>query len=747
MMQSVWIETVPDQLRFQPLQKNAVADFAIIGGGIVGLLAAFHLTQKGHRVVLIEKNHLATGDTGLTTGFLTRVPDTSMSMIEKRYGLDFGKQLFEAMRSTQQELFALIQNEGIACDFSLCTSNFGSYMKNDTVLQQEWQTYKEVEPQATFVENEKSLTFPFIEAIRFQNEGRWHARKFLLGLAQKIIEKGGMIFEESEAVEITVGEKISVQTPAGTVTAGKLLLAMGNASKLFPELSSLVVPKISYVMAARYEKLPVSNNLFWDTGDPYFYYRTVGTDTIIVGGADIDVDKIHTQKPFEKLENFLKEHLPGNFEITHTWSGTILHTEDGLPYIFTHPHSGGKIFVATGFGGNGMIGGALAGKLLSDLAQGQAPSCASLFSLSRTKKEIPIPVKKSAPIVGAKKFIPFAAVADFNNKKLLCKMIEGRKIVAFKIGEKFFALENECSHAGGSLCDGTLDGNTIECPLHGAQFDVTTGQVARPPAVRAQKTYPTKIENGMLSVEVMVSSSPTASTPSIAPKKPTYWRELFVFSFFAVLFWSIEFFLQYFWLSEKDFGSSFLRSCALTGMSLISAALFSSAIFRWFPKTAKYWRLRRHLGVAGFVFIAFHAWGVYHFIFDYQLKAIYFSWNPIKNPVVFGTAAFPIFFIMAATSTDWAMNKLTPKIWKFIHRFVYIAYLSAVFHVLTINPALLKNPPGYFMLGVTALAVFGELFWFFKTAAKKRFLSLGSLIGFLLIALAAILGSIIIFMN
>ena len=217
------------------------------------------------------------------------------------------------------------------------------------------------------------------------------------------------------------------------------------------------------------------------------------------------------------------------------------------------------------------------------------------------------------------------------------------------------------------------------------------------------------------------------------------WRSLIIFSFFALLFWFIEFLLQWYWLTKGDLGGSLVRSFAFTGTTLIGCSLFSSAIFKWWPRTAGHWRVRRHFGVSGFVFIFFHAISVYYFYFYFDLKRIYFSWNPFENPIVFGSLALPIFMIMALTSTDWAMQKLTPRVWKFIHRFVYIAYVSSIFHFVLINPSFLSNPPGYLLLGVTFLAVFGQIYWFFAIASKKRFRSWGALVGFGLIALTLIL--------
>jgi len=212
------------------------------------------------------------------------------------------------------------------------------------------------------------------------------------------------------------------------------------------------------------------------------------------------------------------------------------------------------------------------------------------------------------------------------------------------------------------------------------------------------------------------------------------WSFFWKFQVFAILFWLAEFFYQYWVLVPGNFVGSLVRGSALAGAMLIGFALASSVIFRWVPRTAQYWRLRRYFGVSGFVFVFLHALFVYYFYFAFDFAEIYFTLNPLKNPVVFGSIALPIFMVMALTSTDWAVRKLTPRVWKFVHRFVYVAYLASVFHFITINPELLANPAGYILLAVTLFVLFDHTQLFLKTAIKKRFRSLGTFVGFAIIA-------------
>jgi 3-phenylpropionate/trans-cinnamate dioxygenase ferredoxin subunit len=78
--------------------------------------------------------------------------------------------------------------------------------------------------------------------------------------------------------------------------------------------------------------------------------------------------------------------------------------------------------------------------------------------------------------------------------------VGGTEIAVFNIDGEFYALADVCTHDGGTLADGTVEGHVIECPRHGARFDIRTGQVTAPPAYEAVTTYPVRVFNGMVQV-------------------------------------------------------------------------------------------------------------------------------------------------------------------------------------------------------------------------------------------------------
>ena len=73
-------------------------------------------------------------------------------------------------------------------------------------------------------------------------------------------------------------------------------------------------------------------------------------------------------------------------------------------------------------------------------------------------------------------------------------------IAVFNVDGEFHAIKNRCTHVGGSLGNGRLAGTTVTCPLHGAKFDVTTGDVLQPPADEAVRTYDVQVAWGEVRV-------------------------------------------------------------------------------------------------------------------------------------------------------------------------------------------------------------------------------------------------------
>ena len=78
----------------------------------------------------------------------------------------------------------------------------------------------------------------------------------------------------------------------------------------------------------------------------------------------------------------------------------------------------------------------------------------------------------------------------------------GKTICVTRVGDEVFAIDDTCSHSDASLSEGDVTGTKVECWLHGAEFDLRTGQVLSLPATIAVKTYQVKVENDLVTIEV-----------------------------------------------------------------------------------------------------------------------------------------------------------------------------------------------------------------------------------------------------
>ncbi len=98
--------------------------------------------------------------------------------------------------------------------------------------------------------------------------------------------------------------------------------------------------------------------------------------------------------------------------------------------------------------------------------------------------------------------VKVATVAALEAGRVYYVEAEGRSIAICPVGDKVYAIDDVCTHDGGALDQGWLDGNLVECPRHGARFDCITGRAVTLPAVRPVRTYPVTVEDGDVVIEI-----------------------------------------------------------------------------------------------------------------------------------------------------------------------------------------------------------------------------------------------------
>ena len=98
-------------------------------------------------------------------------------------------------------------------------------------------------------------------------------------------------------------------------------------------------------------------------------------------------------------------------------------------------------------------------------------------------------------------FVKVADTKDIQPSHMKEVEVEGENICVVNIEGKYHAIGSICTHEGGPLADGTLEGYEVECPWHGSKFDVRTGEVTNPPADTPQSIYEVKVDDNNILVK------------------------------------------------------------------------------------------------------------------------------------------------------------------------------------------------------------------------------------------------------
>jgi glycine/D-amino acid oxidase-like deaminating enzyme/nitrite reductase/ring-hydroxylating ferredoxin subunit len=495
-MQNVpyWIDQTPIE-PFPRLQKNVHVDVLVIGAGVTGITTAYFLKKAGMSVALIERERIASIDTGHTTAHLTYVTDMQLWELARNFGNDHAQAAWDAGAAAIDEIERIVQEEAINCEFTrapayvhLCKQEFSQ--KEISLLKKEASLATKLGFDATYL---KSAPYFDLPAVQFANQAKFHPRKYLRSLVNKIAGNGSHVFEKSSATEFDE-KKRRAKVNRNWVSFDRVVIATNNPLVGLASVVSatLLQTKLylytSYAIGARVPSGTVPEALFWDTREPYDYLRVDRhreCDYIIYGGEDHKTgQKKKTQQAYARLLARLKRIIP-EARVDHRWSGQVIATPDGLPYI---GENADRQFVATGYCGNGITFGTIAALMACDWASARQNPWTDLFAVDRKKIKGAtwnyLWENKDYPYYMLKDRLARPEGDSIRKLKAGHGMIvgsRGKKVAAYRNRTgKFYKLSPVCPHMGCYVRWNSAE-STWDCPCHGSRFK-PTGEVIAGPA-------------------------------------------------------------------------------------------------------------------------------------------------------------------------------------------------------------------------------------------------------------------------
>lgn len=100
-------------------------------------------------------------------------------------------------------------------------------------------------------------------------------------------------------------------------------------------------------------------------------------------------------------------------------------------------------------------------------------------------------------------FVKVASTKDLTQGKMMGTEAGGKQILIANVGGKYYAVGDKCTHRGCKLSSGSLkEGGIVQCPCHGSNFNVKTGEVIKGPAKTSEPTFKLKVEKDQISVTI-----------------------------------------------------------------------------------------------------------------------------------------------------------------------------------------------------------------------------------------------------
>jgi glycine/D-amino acid oxidase-like deaminating enzyme len=382
---------------YPALQNSIHTDVLIIGGGISGALAAYHLTNADVGCVVVDSRTIGLGSTCASTSLLQYEIDVPLCELVDKVGEKNAVLSYKLCEEAISKL-GLIDKKINCGAFEAKQSLYYAATKKDLAfLKSEFNIRKANGFKVDLLDEgqlKKEYGIKAPAAILSDTAAQTNAYRFTHDLLQYCRQRGVDIYDRTDMVNIKhLSRSIEATAANGNkIKAKKLIYANGYEAVNYIN-KKIVDLNTTYATISEQNTPDVKfwkdEVLIWNTADPYLYARTTKDKRIIAGGRDEPFtdaqkrDSLIGSKTKELKKDFQKLFPAIEYKPEFCWAGVFGETKDGLPFIGSLPGKPHGYF-ALGFGGNGIVFSLLAAEIITGLIVNGEHEHSSLFSFNRS---------------------------------------------------------------------------------------------------------------------------------------------------------------------------------------------------------------------------------------------------------------------------------------------------------------------------------------------------------------------------
>ncbi|HEY2624728.1 MAG TPA: FAD-binding oxidoreductase [Dyella sp.] len=367
---------------FAPLQGQADARVAIIGGGYAGLQTALGLAERGVRdVVVLEREQVGFGASGRNGGFVFGGYSLGEQSLLDQRGEAKAQALFRLTTDAVERIRQQVARYAIPCDAVDQGVIWANWFRDPAVLRVrqellakhygvEWDWLPQDELR------ERIRTSRYFDGLYERNALHVHPLNFAIGLATAAAAQGVRVHENTDVWQLhRDGTRWRIETAQGAVHADQVVLACGGyLAGLRRQVDRAILPIATYVMVTeplgdRLAECLGTQSAIYDTRFAFDYYRPL-PDTRLLWGGRISIRDRSPRAVQKLLMNDLLRVFPQlkGTRVDYAWSGLMSYARHQMPQIGS---AGNGLWWAQAFGGHGVAPTCAAGDLLaSAIAEG-----------------------------------------------------------------------------------------------------------------------------------------------------------------------------------------------------------------------------------------------------------------------------------------------------------------------------------------------------------------------------------------